>query len=170
MANTIFIDHDDMVHTERNKSGILYRNFSGRPNNFGNTNRTFTILVTEDTARMLEHEGFKIRRRLNYDEEEECLFDIRITYGLPYYPVHVYQVTERGKTCLNWKVDPETGKEYEDEDGANVLDTDEIQFADLKIRSYHWSRRDGASGVKAELVDGYFVIAEDRFASRYNFD
>lgn len=167
MANYIEIDHEDMVHTERNRSGVLYRNFSGRPNNFGNTDRTFTIILKEDVARELELEGCKIRRRMNYDEQEECLLDIRITYGLDYYPVHVYQVTEHGKTLLNAK-DPNTGEE--DVDGANVLDTAEIQFCDLKIRLYKGSRPGGISWTKAQLVDGYFIIAEDRFASRYNFD
>lgn len=157
MAYNVDIDHEDMVHTERNKSGILYRNFSGRPNNFGNTNKTFTINLKEDKALDLERQGFKIRKRLNYDEQEEFLLDIDIRFDLEFFPVHIYQITEHGKTLLN-------------EEMAKDLDSAEIQFADLRIRPYRWTRPGGISGVKAQLVDGYFVIAEDKFASRYNFD
>lgn len=64
-----------------------------------------------------------------------------------------------------WRIQGRT-KEQLTDDTIKVLDQENIVSADLIIRPYEWE----PGRIKAYLKKGYFVVEEDRFASKYDFD
>ena len=143
---------------------IMYPNFNGDPTpyNPNGGKRTFSIRINDlQTGQDLMDAGWNVKSVLNHDEGDEIAFftlPVEVKYNENYRRLNptVYQVTSHNKVKL-------------DQDTVGILDNVDIREADLIVRAYEWEVGD-RSGIKAYLQTGYFVIEEDQFARKYEFD
>lgn len=147
VKRTIDIEDKDIIKP-------LFRNLSGAPDAYNKNGcvPNFWIVLTEEKAKELEALGLNIRWKPNHDNDLEPRLQVFARYEP--FPPKIYKVTSNNTTLL-------------DQDTVKSLDYDEIQHIDLVISPYHWESN-GKTGVKAYISKGYFVIAEDSFAQRYN--
>lgn len=132
---------------------IIFRNFSGKPDNF-NPNGTmgnFTVVLENAKAEELADRGLNVQWKANRDGDEEARLKIFVRFE--HVPPKVYQITSHNTVEL-------------DKDTVELLDNAEISNADLILSPYHYEVS-GRSGIKAYLSKGYFTIEEDQFAERY---
>lgn len=132
---------------------ILFRNFTGKPDNFNpkGTMGNFTVVLSDEKADELEAQGLNVKRRENRDGDSEARLQIFVRFEN--FPPKVYRVVDGTIVEL-------------DKDSIEVLDTDDIQEASLVISPYSYDFN-GRKGVKAYLSKGYFTIADDHYAKRY---
>ena len=134
---------------------ILFRNFSGEASKYNRRgDRNFCVYLDPDTASMLKNDGWTIRYTKPRDEDDIPQPYMQVKVSFDNFPPQVILVTSKNKKALNT-------------DNIEMLDWAELERVDLIIRPYNWSV-DGKSGVKGYLKTGYFTIAEDSFAARYN--
>lgn len=134
---------------------ILFRNFSGEPSKYNRKgDRNFCVILDPELASELRNDGWTIRYLKKRDEDDIPQPYMQVKVSFDNIPPQVILVTSRNKKAL-------------DESNVEMLDWAELDRVDLIIRPYNWSV-DGKSGVKGYLKTGYFTIAEDEFASRYD--
>lgn len=134
---------------------ILFRNFSGEPSKYNRKgDRNFCVILDPELASELRNDGWTIRYLKPRDEDDIPQPYMQVKVSFENIPPQVILVTSRNKKAL-------------DESNVEMLDWAELDRVDLIIRPYNWSV-DGKSGVKGYLKTGYFTIAEDEFASRYD--
>ena len=134
-----------------------YKNFSGAVSQYNRDGkRTFCIRLDDATAAELEAQGWNVKtRQSKYDDEEEIKY-LTVFVRFDQRPPKVFMIADRVKTRLN-------------ENTIGQLDGADISTADIIISPYSWGMN-GNSGVKAYLQTGYFTIAKDEFADKYDFD
>lgn len=134
---------------------LLFRNFSGAPNKFGNTDRTFCVILPPDKERAFREEGFNVKTLKPRDEEEEPtpFVQVKVRYG--YRPPKVTLIAAGARTPLT-------------EDTISQLDFADIEQADLSIRPYHGRTRAGIEFCTAYLDKAYITIATDELDAIYN--
>lgn len=155
-----------MVNTNITLSGarILFRNFSGLPNQFNaKGNRNFCVLINDETLlRNLEEDGWNVRWLQprndvgNNDGEPQAYLQVKVQFpkdGSRARPPKIVLITSRGSTIL-------------DESTIGLLDTAEIANVDMILRPYNWEVQ-GKSGVKAYLKSMYVTIVEDELEQKY---
>ena len=131
-----------------------YRNFAGEKTQYNAAGkRSFVVILDEATGNQLEALGWHIRWREPRDEMDDrvALLTVEVKFGD--YPPRVMLISGNDRTLL-------------DENNISILDSAEIERADLVIRPYNWEVN-GNSGTKAYLKAGYFTLAEDDFGGRY---
>lgn len=133
---------------------IIFRNFSGEPSKYNRKgDRNFCVLLDADIASELKNDGWTIRYLKPRDEDDAPQAYMQVKVSFDNIPPQVVMVTSKNKKALN-------------DENIEMLDWAELERVDLIIRPYNWSV-DGKSGVKGYLKTGYFTIAEDEFAGRY---
>ena len=134
---------------------LLFRNFSGAPNKFGNTDRTFCVILPPDKERAFREEGFNVKTLKPRDEEEEPtpFVQVKVRYG--YRPPKVTLIAGGVRNSLS-------------EDTISQLDFADIEQADLSIRPYHGRTRAGIEFCTTYLDKAYITIAMDELDAIYN--
>ncbi len=134
---------------------IQFRNFSGKEGNFNpEGNRNFCVFLDSDIANDMKEDGWNVKWLNPRDEGDDPQAYLQVTVKFTNIPPKIVLVTSRGKSIIN-------------EDEVKLLDTAEIERADMTITPYKWEVN-GKSGVKAYLKTLYVTIAEDEFESRYS--
>lgn len=134
---------------------IQFRNFSGKSGNFNpEGNRNFCVFLDKDIANQLKEDGWNVKWLKPRDEGDEPQAYLQVTVKYTNVPPKIVLVTSRGKSIVG-------------EEEVKLLDTAEIEKADLTITPYEWEFN-GKSGIKAYLKTLYVTIAEDEFESRYS--
>ena len=123
----------------------------------------FTIFLEDAIARDLSEQGWNVKWRENkYDPDAGDFATLEVTLSYnpdrPEFDPEVFRVCGNRMTKL-------------DREALGILDRDVrqemVENVDLGMRSYEWSRPDGAHGVKAYLDFIYITVSEDPFASKY---
>lgn len=140
-----------------------FRNFSGKETKFNRKgDRNFVIFLDPDKAHELEGLGAPVQWKEDryHDGELRPQLKVHVKYydrlGNKLRPPKVVQVTSHGKTAL-------------DEETIGLLDTAEIEKADIKLDIYDYNSPNGA-GKSCALKTMYATLAEDEFESRYYDD
>lgn len=135
---------------------LIFKNFAGRPGTFNNEGeRSFCLVVDEETKNELEARGLNVRHRVRQfeDQEIETLYlPIKVNFNSK-RPPQINQVSKNGMTQL-------------DEDTIDVLDWAEIISAKIAINIYNWHYA-GKSGYSAYLQELLVEIEDESFASQY---
>lgn len=141
---------------ELENTQIIFKNFSGRRDDFNaEGNRHFSIVITDRSlVEELIESGYNVKRFKETDENNNPDYYLQVKVKFGDYSPTIKMITGVAKVNLN-------------EDTVCNLDNADIAYADLIITPYHWERQ-GRTGTSAYLKTGYFVLEEDRFASKYN--
>lgn len=147
--------------------GVLYPNFNGDPDSYNamGGKRYFTAKIEDPVvANNLRDEGWYVRPVFSRDDPDEILY-WTIKVNVKYHPTarrfdpQIWEVTPRRKVKLS-------------EDLVGTLDNADIEYGDITISAYDYSDGGAISGngtgISAYLKEGYFVIRESRFASKYS--
>lgn len=141
---------------------LIFRNFSGKVTEFNkNGEKNFSVLLTDDFARQLEEDGWKINYRKpkedDPDQYRQPFLKVKVKFGKDQnlWP-EIYIITSRGKKRL-----------YDNTVG--ILDVSRILSADMEIRPYNYEGVKGRiePGVAAYLKSMYVTIVEDRLDTKY---
>ena len=133
---------------------VVFRNFSGEEQKYNRAgDRNFCVLLDPDLASVLKNDGWAVKFLKPRDEEESPQAYLQVKVSFDNIPPRVVLVTSRNKKNLS-------------EEDVGLLDWAELDHVDLIIRPYNWNVN-GKTGIKAYLKTGYFTIAEDEFAARY---
>lgn len=127
---------------------IRFKNFKGEKTAYNaEGQRTFNVLLDEETARDLEEKGWRIKILENKkDPSAPAIPSIKVRVSFGTVPPKMYMVTKK-KTQLT-------------EETAMLLDTAEIVKCDLVLSPYVGKMStDGRAS--AYLRTGYFTIVED---------
>lgn len=133
---------------------IIFPNFSGKEGRFNQAgDRSFNILLNEDTAELLDADGWNVKALRSREEgdPDQPILPIEVSYRN--YPPKVVMITSKGRTTLG-------------EDEIEVLDWADIKQVDLIVRPYEWSVN-GKTGVKAYLKTLFVTIDEDFLELKY---
>lgn len=134
---------------------ITFRNFDGEhDNNARGKKVSFGVLVDNaDVERLLE-DGWNIKTKVPENPNDEPYSYLPVEIRFDHIPPKVFMVTRRAKTQLH-------------EDTVGLLQSADIQNADLIISPYEWEVGD-KHGIKAYLKTGYITVEEDEFAAKYD--
>ena len=137
---------------------IGFRNFSGRSDAYNaEGQRNFCVFLDEELAQTLSEDGWNVKWPKPRDDKDDDTRKPFLQVSIKYdpYPPNIYMVTQsRGTVKLA-------------ENTVEILDDADIQNVDVRIRPYHWTLKDGRTGIKAYVKDMYVTIQEDPFASKY---
>lgn len=134
---------------------LVFRNFSGEEGKFNpKGNRNFSILLSQEDAEYLRHEGWNVKYLKPREEDDIPQPYLTVKVKFDNYPPSVYLITSNGKTKLN-------------ADEVQKLDYAECERADLTITGYNWEVN-GKTGIAAYLKTLYFTAREDALAKRYS--
>lgn len=136
---------------------LIFRNFEGRAGTFNNEgDRSFCLVVDEETRDALENIGFNVRERRRQlddgDEQITLYLPIKINFNSR-RPPQINQVTSRGVTAL-------------DEDTVGSLDYAEIISAKISVNAYNWHYA-GKEGWSAYLQELLVEIEDESFIGKY---
>lgn len=137
---------------------LVFRNFEGKEQMYNQEgDRNFCVIIDDlsDAEQMLK-DGWNIKSLKSREPEEPDQPYLQISVGYKAYPPTIALITDQGskKTRLG-------------EDEIEVLDWIDIATADLIIRPYNWSLKDGRNGIKAYVKSLYIVVNEDALDLKY---
>ena len=116
-----------------------YRNFSGMKTEYNRAgNRTFSIFLPEETAVILQEEGWHVKHKPPRREGEDDRWQMDIAVGFDRYPPTIKVTSADGTTS------------FLTEESVGILDSADIESADIELRPYNWEVN-GKVGVKAYL-------------------
>lgn len=133
---------------------ILFRNFSGKPDQFNPKGQmgNFTLVLDEAKGHELEDIGLNVKWKDTPEGDKEPRLKVFVRYEN--FPPHVYRVVDGNIKELSAET-------------ISYLDDDDIQDVDLILSPYSYNVS-GRKGVKAYLSKGYFTISEnDPYAGKY---
>ena len=135
---------------------IIFRNFSGKEGQYNREgDRNFAVLLDEETARVMDEDGWNVKMTKPRSEEEDDVpvpF-LPVTVNFRGRPPRIVLVTDRGRSQL-------------DESQVEMLDWADILNVDLIVRPYEWTVN-GKSGIKAYLQSMFVTIEEDPLERKY---
>lgn len=116
-----------------------YRNFSGIKTDFNKAgNRTFSIFLPQETAEILQNEGWHVKYKPARMEGQNDRWQLDVAVGFDRFPPTIKVTSADGVTS------------YLTEESVSILDSADIQTADIELRPYNWEVN-GNTGVKAYL-------------------
>lgn len=116
-----------------------YRNFSGVKTEYNKAgNRVFSIFLPEETAAVLQEEGWNVKHKPAKREDQNDRYQLDIAVGFDRYPPTIKVISADGTTS------------YLNEESVGILDSADIETANLELRPYNWEVN-GKSGTKAYL-------------------
>lgn len=116
-----------------------YRNFSGVRTEYNKAgNRTFSIFLPEETAEILQEEGWNVKYKPAKREDQSDRWQMDIAVAFDRYPPTIQVTASDGETS------------YLNEESVGILDSADIETADIEIRPYNWEVN-GKTGTKAYL-------------------
>lgn len=118
-----------------------YRNFSGVKTQYNAAgNRTFSVFLPQAVAEELEDIGWYVKHKPPYREGDDPQNQLDVSLAFGQYPPTVILISHDGtRTVLN-------------EETVGLLDTTDIERADLEIRPYNWEVN-GRTGTKAYVKE-----------------
>lgn len=136
---------------------IIFRNFAGKEGKFNREgDRSFCVLLDEDTASRLIADGWNVRGLRAREEGEPDQPYLHVSIGFKIRPPKMMMIGSI------------SGKRTElDEDTCEVLDWVSIKTVDLSVRPYHWNVGE-KNGIKAYLQTLYITVAEDYLTLKYD--
>lgn len=141
---------------------IMYRNFAGVKDLYNaEGNRNFHVIIDdEDLAAELREEGWNIKIRQPREEGDLPTYHVKVNVQMnSKFPPKVFLVTKN----VNFLGETEYNKTLLDEETIGMLDAAEFESIDLTIEPYEWA----PGKMSGYLKNGYFLIKQDRFASKY---
>lgn len=141
----------------------VFKNFAGKAGQYNPAGRrTFCIRLDRETADAMVEDGWNVKQLDPREEGDEPTPYIQARVRFDNVPPTVYMLTGRQnkKTRLT-------------EDTIDLLDSMEIEWADIVLSPYAWEMKtkDGmTSGVTAYVKTAYFKVVEDDFADKYSDD
>ena len=138
---------------------IAFRNFAGKEDKYNRAgDRNFAILLTPETADILDRAGWNVKTLKARDEDEgsEDQPYIQVAVSYKVRPPRIILLTSKGRTAV-------------DEDLVEMLDYAEIETCDVTLNPYEWAVGE-KSGVKAYLKTMYMRIREDPLDLKYAED
>lgn len=135
---------------------IIYRNLSGEPSQYNREgDRNFSLVIPDqDVANALIDEGWNVKIRAPREEGDMPFMHLPIKARFNDYGPTVY--LRSGKNMVKL-----------DEESVGQLDHIDIEFVDMEVRPYDWSRPDGSSGRSAYLASMCVTQKVDRYMARY---
>lgn len=133
---------------------IIYKQFSGN-DQFNPGVRSFSVLLDEADAAVLEADGWNIRHKPSKAEPDVMLHTLQVRVRYDKRPPRVVMIGETSKSVT-----------FLTEDTIGQLDTAAIKTIDLTINPSPWSAM-GKSGIKAYLKTAYVTIEEDDLDLKY---
>lgn len=135
---------------------IILRDFSGKK--FGESNRTFGVLLDDDKANILKEDGWGIKylrpREDDPTQYSQPWLKVKVSYKA--YEPEIWVITERGKKMLN-------------EVTVGQLDWARIKDCDVVISPYNYPAMAGhPAGVSAYVKSMFVTIDEDPFDIKYS--
>lgn len=137
---------------------LIFKNFQGKASNYNDDgNRNFGVLLDDETAELLENDGWNVKfLKPRVDDPEQYRqpwLSVKVKFN-PYPPVAML-INSRGKKRLT-------------EETIDQLDWSIIKNCDLIIRPYNYPSVGGRpAGVSAYLKAIYVTISEDEFSDKY---
>lgn len=132
---------ENVIINDVNIAPGSYRNFSGIKNDFNKAgNRQFSVFLPADTAAVLEDQGWYIKHKPSKRDPELINNQLDIAVAFDKYPPMIKLVSYDGATS------------YLNEENVGILDSVDIQKADMEIRPYNWDVN-GKTGTKAYLKE-----------------
>lgn len=133
---------------------IRFRNFSGKEGRFNPAGRrNFSVLLDDDIAEELIHDGWNVRYLNPRDPSEKPQACLQVAVNYQNVSPKIVMVTRHGMSVL-------------DEETVGALDWAEIENVDITISPYNWNMG-GKTGVKAYVKTMYVTIVEDEFEDKY---
>jgi len=138
---------------------IIFRNFAGKETDFNPEGaRNFCVLLDDEIAHVMTEDGWNIkwlepREGADEGEKPQAYIQVKAKYDKG-RPPKVVLITSRGQTNLGEKE-------------VEMLDFADIVNVDLIFRPYHWTMRDGRTGISAYLQSLYVTIEEDELERKY---
>ena len=80
---------------------LLFRNFAGIQDRFGNSARTFCVIIPDDAVDDFQREGFNIKTLKPRDETEEPLPFIKVKVNFGGRPPKLVSILCKTRTLLN---------------------------------------------------------------------
>lgn len=140
-----------------------FKNFSGVVDEYNPKGLSqFNVKLDFETADELLAEGWNVKQLDPLEEGDDPVPYLPLTINFSNIPPTVYMLTGRNnkKTLLT-------------EDTIGLLDSVEIDYADIIVSPYHWQikKKDGIdSGIKAYVKTMYVKVIEDELAKKYADD
>lgn len=139
---------------------LIFRNFSGAQGIYNREgDRNFCIILPPDVAERMAKDGYNIKELKPKEEGDEPApyLQVKVGYRGATKP-QVILITSGGRTSLT-------------EDMIGMLDTVEIETADIKIGPHEWIVHEGTpredSGTSAYLRALYVKIIEDPLEKKW---
>lgn len=133
---------------------LIYRNFSGKPDQFNpQGRRTFSVVLEDDLAQQLMADGWTVKPLRKRDESDPQRWHLPVTVNFAVRPPKVIVVQGDRKTMFG-------------EEEIGTLDWATIEKADLVIRPRQYDIA-GRQGVKAYLQTLGVVIEMDDVLKEY---
>lgn len=134
---------------------ILYKNFSGARDQYHPGRRSFSVVLEEADADILEADGWNIRHRPSKADPNEIIHTLPVEARFDNFPPRVVMIGETSKRVT-----------FLDENTIGQLDTAAIKNFDLLISPSRWAAA-GKTGIKAYLKTAYVTIEEDDLDLKY---
>lgn len=133
---------------------IIYKQFSGN-DKFNPGVRSFSVVLDEADAEVLEADGWNIRHKPSKNDPEVMVHTLQVRVRYDKRPPRVVMIGDTSKRVT-----------FLTEDTIGQLDTAAIKNIDLTINPSPWSTM-GKSGIKAYLKTAYVTIEEDNLDLKY---
>ena len=134
---------------------VIYKNFAGNRDQYHPGRRSFSVVLEEADANILETDGWNIRHRPSKADPDEIIHTLPVEVRFDNFPPRVVMIGETSKRVT-----------FLDENTIGQLDTAAIKNFDLLINPSRWTAA-GKTGVKAYLKTAYFTIEEDDLDLKY---
>lgn len=134
---------------------LIFRNFAGKEGKFNQEGqRSFAVILDDETARVMEKDGWNVRYLEPREEGEEPTPYITVAVNFKVKPPRITIITSTARTVLT-------------EENVAILDWADIRTCDLVANASFWEVN-GKTGIKAYLKTMFVTIEEDELERKYS--